>query len=56
MMHKWLVRNDEKRYYIVVSAKNVYTLRRRLNERKETVIGREDKLPVEYRAIFEAIR
>lgn len=52
-LHRWLVRNDEKRYYYVLQAKNLATLRKRLIASKETVIGREDRLPVAYRGEFK---
>lgn len=53
--HRWLVRNDEKRYYYVMRAKNVATLRRRILPAKETVIGREDKLSKAYLDIFKGV-
>ena len=54
--YKWLVLNDEKRYYYIMTAKNVSTLRRRVNSQKETVIGRVDKLGRQYADVLKTVR
>ena len=54
-MNKWLVRNDEKRYFYLMSAKNLWTLRRRVNPEKETIIGRADKLSTHYASIARSL-
>ena len=52
-LHKWLVKNDEKNFFFIKRAKNVSTLRKRVNSKKETVMGRVDKLPKTYANIVE---
>ena len=43
-LHTWVIRNDEKGYVYLQRAKSLWTLRRNVNERKETIVGRRDKL------------
>ena len=43
-LHTWVIRNDEKNYVYLRRAKSLWTLRRNINENKETIIGRRDKL------------
>lgn len=53
MYHYWLIKNDEKNYYYVLKAKNRWTMKKRIDPKKETIIGREDELRTPYKELFE---
>jgi hypothetical protein len=43
-LHTWVIKNDERNEYYLQRAKSLWTLRRNVDENKETIIGRRDKL------------